>query len=508
MEKQQDKSDLLHSQFKHVRNWPAKKKIGLSLVLCIGLVAIVLVAQLYRDSGYQLLYGSLTSPEMATLSRWLDSRSIDYRADYEGGALYVSANRVHKVRSEIAEQQGRHYLASGHEVVDAKRLAPLEALDESSYDNAVKRELARTIGAFDGVKSAQVHLSFSHRGAAAESTHSATVVLALEAGRKPLPSQLQAIIRLVSGAVADLSPGRVRIISTTGATLLQGSGYVGDDLYGADTLSYQRNVEQMLENRALEVIEMFIGSGPAHVAVAADINFARSETVSERFDPREPVIRKEESSQLISEAEPGSPDTVALSQDTYPGSVSSESKLEYEINKQTSVVKEPAGTIDRLSVTLLLPEQKLIQSGSGNSSIPLAPEEKEQIKAAVSAVLALKPERGDAIYLSSIPMAGNGAETGAIERISGVDFFAYLPLLRTGLLIVGFLLAYLLLVRPIVSILKQEDSIPQDSRSEQDPPPDEEPLIKSEDPVLAVKQEVLSNPSPAAHIVRKWIKET
>jgi flagellar M-ring protein FliF len=508
MEKRQYNSGALRSHIDNVRNWPSKKKISLGLALCIALTAVVLLIHLYRISGYQLLYGGLTSGEVVTLSRWLDSRKIDYKTDHESGNLYVSSGLVHKVRTEMAEQRVWQYPKTGHEIVDPARLAPLEPLGGNAYAISLQRELARTIEAFDSVSSAQVHLRSYHRGTTADSSRDATVVLTIEPGKKLLPTQLQAISRLISGAVADLSPGRIRIVSSTGTVLLRGSGYVGDELYAADTLSYQRNVEQILEQRALEVIQMLIGSGPAHVTVAADINFANSETISERFDPTEPVIKKEESSQRIADANSGGSDTTPPAQDAYSGAVSSDSKLEYEINKTTSKIEKPAGTIERLTVTMLLPEKTLQFSGSDSSYLPLSSEQIEKIKAAVSAVVALKPERGDAIYLSTIPLASNSGAIGASEASSGIDLFAYLPLARISLLAAGFLLTYLFLVRPILSILKQENSHTEDTGREQEPRPEEEPVNKSEDLALSVKEEILSNPAPAAHIVRKWMKET
>lgn len=509
MEKQKHHSEPVESAVGRLFSWPTKKKIGLVLILCIGFAAFALLIHLYRASGYQLLYGSLSSHELATLSRWLDSRNIDYKTDHERGDLFVSSGRVHTVRSEIAEQQLWKYPETGHELVDADRLAPLESLDENTYTTALQRELARTIEAFDQVQSARLHLSSSHRGTATAGTRRATIILTLEPGSKPPPNQLQAMSRLVSGAVADISPGRIRIISSTGTILLRGSGYAGDNLYGADTLSYQRNVEEMLENRALEVIEMLIGNGPVHVAVTADINFANSETISERFDPEDPVVRKEESSQLISDANASSPGPPAAPQDAYSGSVNSESKLEYEINKTISKIEEPAGTIERLTVTMLLPEKKRQYSDSGSSYLPLSSEEIDRIREAVSAVLSLKPERGDAIYLSSMPMVGSsGAESEVSGALSGIDFFAYLPLARIMLFVAGFLLIYVFFVRPILAILRQEDIRQVDSESKQEPLPENEPVQKTEDLFHTVKQEILSDPTPAAHIVRKWIQDT
>ena len=486
---------------------PINKKVSLVLAASVGLVSIVLLVQMYRASGYQLLYGSLEPGEMSTISRWLDNRHISYRKDYGKGDLYVPAERVHEIRTDLAERQYFQYPDEAHELIDTARLAPLGTINENSPTIALQRELARTIRAFDNIRAAQVILGSHRRGASEEQLLNATIVLTPEAGRKPLPAQLQAMSRLVSGAVADLAPERIRIISSHGDVLLRDTGLAGDDLHTIDALSYQRSIEQMLEKRAMGVIEMLIGTGPAHVTVAADINFASSEMIAERFDPDDVVVRKEESSQQITDGSATDPDAQNVYQEAYSGAISSESKLEYEINKTTSKTVQPTGTVNRLTVTLLIPEKRLHQSDSGFSYQPLSEEEIEKIEAAVSAALALKPERGDTIHRSSIPIAESETNTVISTGFSGVDFFTYLPLTRLLLFAALLLLAYLLLIRPILSILSQHETLADEVTDVHEPLAEPEPVMRTEDTILALRQEILSNPSPAAHIVRKWIEE-
>ncbi len=507
MENRQRNSSPPGSYLDIIRNWPVKKKVSLGLVLCVTLIAFVLLIQLYRASDYQLLYGSLKPEEMTAISRWLDSNHIGYRENYETGDLYVPSDRAHTIRAKLAEQDYVQYPHTGHELLDKSGFAPLGAAAENSYTMALQRELARTIGAFDHVRSAQVYLSAYHRGAAADKMQSATIVLSLEPGKRALDEQLQAMNRLVSGAVAGLAPGRIRIINSNGTVLLDNYALSNDHLNASDALAYQRSLEQMLETRALGIIEMLIGSGPAHVTVAADIDFAVSETTEERYDPENPVIRKEESSQQISDGTASEADTQSSYQDAYSGAVSSDSKLEYEINKTTSKTVRPLGAVDRLSVTILIPEKKLQQSEDGVSYLPLSSVEFETIEAAVSTALALKPERGDVLHLSSIPVVDSEIISAASKDFTGIDMLTYLPLFRILLFSILFLLAYILLVRPIISILQQEKKGLDEAESIQEPQPEREPRKENEDLLPNVRADILANPSTAVHVVRKWIKE-
>jgi len=500
-------STLLKSCFDHLRSWPAKKKIFLGLAVFVGLLTVVFIFQSYRDSGYQLLYGSLKPDEMSAISHWLENRHIDYKKEYKDGNIYVPAESAHKTRTELAEQRSIQYPGTGHQLTASDNISPFGPLGSTSSTIALQRELARTISAFDHIRSAQVHLNFRGQQGDAVSLQNATIVLSYEPGRRPVPDQLQAMSRIVSGAFAGLPPDRIRIISSNGKVLLRGGGIVDDRLLTSDSLSYQRSLEQMLEKRAADIIEMILGTGSAHVTVAADLDFGSSEMIEERFDPDQVVIRKEETSQQIKDGNNADPGTLNSYQDAYAGTISSDSKLEYEINKTTSKTSKPTGTVDGLTVTLLVPDQTIRQSDNGSSYAPVSSELTEKIKAAVSAALALKPERGDTIHLIRIPVIDSRTITATAGGFAGVDFFNYLPLARFFLYVILLLLAYLLLMRPILSVLKQQEGLSENSADLQETPLEKEPVTRSEDTIDAVKQQILSNPATAAHIVRKWIKE-
>lgn len=504
MTEQRKKTSPFISYRTLVENWSPRQKISALILALIVLLLSVWFIQLYRLSGYQLLYGGLAPQDMKSVSRWLDDRYIDYRIDLKQGAIHLPADRIHPVRIEMAEQRIPDDREEPYKLIEGSRLGLTGPLSDDGYRIALQGDLARTIAALDFVQSARVHLTSLSGPSAVPGGQLATVLLKLESGRHLRPGQLLAITHLLGGAVPGLDRGRIKIIDSSGNLLNPGSDY-GNNGYVSDALAFQRNVENMLETRARKIVETMTGGGGL-VSVTAEIDFSRSETTAETFDPDETAIRMEESHYQVGGTEDD--DTEGGNGGDFLSAQTSRSKIDYEINKVTSRTISPEGSLDKLSVTLLIPEKRFIDSDGSVSYRAPTDEQLDDLVATVSAALALKPERGDSVHLETIPAPAEIYDNQPQESFAAIDLFTYLPIARTLLVAAGFFLLYLLVIRPLLAILKSyKEEEKQEIADLENKDPQSADIIEA-DLAHVLKDEVLSNPAPAAYILKKWMQET
>ena len=130
------------------------------------------------------------------------------------------------------------------------------------------------------------------------------------------------------------------------------------------------------------------------------------------------------------------------------------------------------------------------------------------IEKMLSGTISFNAERGDQLHLVTVPLGRPADISATVESVPANLLYDYLPAARFGLVLVGFILLYILLIRPLIKTLAsefdkhrpaEEPSLPVTLRAEQEP---------EQEYTALVQEEVLQNPSPAAHIIRKWIQDT
>src|SRR5690606_12594550 len=147
------------------------------------------------------------------------------------------------------------------------------------------------------------------------------------------------------------------------------------------TLGYENRLRTRLEDMLANVV----GTGRARVEVAAELDFNRSTTTSEIFDPESQVVRSTQTreSENLSAGANGQV-TVAnelpgASQNAAAGpseqGTSSEEVVNYEINKTTATAVTEAGALKRLSVAVVVDGSYVTDAGGNTTYTPRSAEE-------------------------------------------------------------------------------------------------------------------------------------
>lgn len=496
-----------------IMNWPVKKKTLFGSVLVVMVLLIFLVLRSIGDDEFQLLYANLHPDDYIALSRWLSLRDIEFKNDPAQHSIYIAAGRVHKTRLDLAEHKLPSALEHVNEVTDNGVPALLDAITGTSPLIALQRELARTIGSLNHIRSARVHLIFPTEDGGSITPPRATVLLSLLPGRPLTSIELQGVFHLLAASVSGLKPENIRIYDSSGKLLSSDIG-VQTTTFGPDsTLAYQAAVERSLEKKTLEVVEAMIGRGQARISVAAHLDFVRNETISERYDPEEPVVKSEHQQrepvdrQLAGVEDEDLSDTGSSTR--HRSSVATSSKVDYEISKTTSKTIHPAGQITQLSVTLLVADQKTIGADGTISFEPRTEEQLEELKSLVASTVPLKPERGDTIFVARLGDHYISDQVIPTEMPALNEIISRIPVGKISLIAVVFLLFYLLLLKPLFDLLHNERSGHAGATAEHGKVTiaESEPTLEQEDLATLLRNEITSDPAAAAHVIRKWIKE-
>jgi flagellar M-ring protein FliF len=232
-----------------------------------------------------------------------------------------------------------------------------------------------------------------------------------------------------------------------------------------DMLEYQTLVEHRLEGRAQALLDKSLGTKNAMVRVSATLDFAKTEKTEETFDPEEPVIRSEQVSDEKSGSEitggvPGVQSNLEGNSNQTAGATPPTSRSQrttnFEISKVVSKTVNPVGTVSKLSVSVLVAD-KIIPAKDKEpaKTEPRTPTELKALETMVASALGLDTGRGDKIEVTSMPFLASAESTDG-EGVAAGMLYQFMPFIRYGLLVLGGVLLYLFMIRPLMKTLSRD----------------------------------------------------
>ena len=509
-----------------IKEWPMPRKLALLAVTLLSVALFAFIIIQARTADYQLLYANMDESDAAAVVDWLKNNQTPYKLTNNGKNIRVPADRVHEVRLQLASAGLPKGNGVGFEIFDRQSFALTDFVQKVNYTRALQGELARTIASLQPVESARVHLALPEKRLFKNQQKPATasVIVTLKPGRRMSEAQIQGIVYLVAASVEGLDTDHVTVIDQNG-TVLTRTGERG--IAGAlspDMLEYQVQVEKALEQRAQALLDTALGAKNAMVRVTAQLDFSRKEKTEETFDPEEPVIRSEQISEEKSGSEitGGVPGVQSNLQGPATGTASAtppssrmQKTTNYEISKVVSKTIDPVGTIQRLSVSVLVADKVVPATKKEPEKIvPRSKKELETLKKMVISALGLDTKRGDTIEITSMPFTEPATAEGS-EATGESTIYQLMPLIRYGLLFVCGLLVYFLMVRPLIKTLRDDvtqhfKTVEELEREQIQAREDEEKKeleAMMRDPLMRVREAIQTNPVFAAHILKNWIHE-
>ena len=399
----------------------AAQPVARQLSLLVGFAASIALAvglvNWASSPSYQSVYGPMSPADNAEAIALLQSNGIQYRMEQGTGLLEVPYDDVFQARMVLASEGfPKDGSGIGFESLYLQQEMGLSSfMEEARYHRAVEAELVRTITALDSVTAARVHLAISRQTAFLRRGNepSASVMLNLRGGGRLNDRQLSGIIHLVAASIPNLDASRVSVVDSAGK-LLSSQGQDSDFGYTAEQFRLAEQFENSLNDRIVGILEPILGVGAVKAQVTADMDFTRTESTNEIFDPNV-ALRSEQTSEDISNNKlaagpPGGlvpnppqpapqPNADQQVADNGPERESGQETRNYEVNKTIQYVRSVPGAVDKLSVAVVL-DYRIDENGE---SVPLDPALLDQVNALVREAVGFDDARGDTVQVINSP---------------------------------------------------------------------------------------------------------
>jgi flagellar M-ring protein FliF len=421
----------------------------------VTVAAVIFFVRMFASTDFKPLMTGLEPEEAQAIVQQLMAKKIEAKVSVDGREVDVDASKLDAARMEVASSGGTHSGRMGFEIFDKATWGQTEFDEKVNYQRALEGELERTIATLKGVKSARVHLVMAHDSVFLDNEKAAKASVTLRFKRGSLNAeQLEAIARLVSGAVENLSPADVAIIDADS----------NQPLNGHNGMEQAHELEDQLTKRLMTTLGAAVGVENIRAAVNVEYETASSEESRDIYDPAvSALLTTQKSSQRAAGAGdaggvagtsgnlPGDP---AQSSNGDGGSQSSISESStYGVNKTERHTVSPAGAVRRITAAVLVndaPEKKLVDGKMVTRSARRSPEQMTELQGLATAVLGLNTQRGDSVKVENMTFAGaedDAASPTIVERVRrGASDFA--EAIRYAGLVVVFLLVWALIYKP------------------------------------------------------------
>ncbi|MBM6551242.1 flagellar basal-body MS-ring/collar protein FliF [Marinomonas ostreistagni] len=528
------------------------------LALMVGLaasIAIALAAVLWSSGpDYKPVLSSITDYNADQIVEILNVNNIPFKLDDNTGALLVESEYYHQARLKLAGSGIVSDNIVGLEIMDQEQsLGTSQFVETTRYRRGLEGELSRTITSLQSVKSARVHLAIPKESVFVRDTRkpSASVFLELYPGRRLDRSQVDAIVNLVASSISQLSDQDVTVVDQRG-TLLTEKDIDSELSVAGKQFEYTRRVEDVLLRRVNNILSPVVGNGRFKAEVSADIDFTAVEQTDEQYNPDLLALRseqtfREESASNANQGVPGAltnqpPGAVTIPEAAdenganigAPGSGQNgtgrsreETTRNFELDRSISYTRRQQGTVRRLSVAVVVDDIVSIdQETSGIVRTPWSDEELSRLTLLVRDAVGYDPSRGDSVSVINSPFATPEPP----EEPEETPFYKqswFLDLLQPTLVGMFVLLLLMMVVRPILKTLSEQNKIAvaEDTEAaifadETDEISDDQvSLVSAEDVSVpgspekverqlnAIRGLIAEEPERVAQVIKQWVME-
>jgi flagellar M-ring protein FliF len=432
------------------------------LVLAIALTAAVMMYLWHDQSSYKPVFGAHEKVAASDMMGVLDAEHIPYRIHPDSGQVMVPSGELGKVRMLLAAKGVTAQLPAGLELMDRNDpLGVSQFVQDVRFRRGLEGELAQSILTMDAIASARVHLAIAKSSsfvAGDGEKSSASVVVAVKPGRSLSNEQIAAIVNMVAGSVATLTPARVALVDQAG-NYLSSRVDLSEGFDGASQGDAAANrVRDEVRANVNELLGPVLGANNYKVSVTADIDNDKVEETQEKYgtDPKvtSEAMREELEKNRIAMGVPGTlsnrppvPADPAAAGTAKPDDDASAKKnattRQYAYDRAITQIKRARGRLRKLSVAVILNNARAASPKTGWSPVELA-----AIDKVLRSGLGIDTTRGDMLTVSSLNFpAPPVAEPWWQERDNVADMTGW------GVWALAALLGYFLLARPLLRVV-------------------------------------------------------
>ncbi|NYT86235.1 flagellar basal-body MS-ring/collar protein FliF [Pollutimonas harenae] len=525
-----------------------------------AVVTLVVVLLMWaRTPDYGVLFSNLEDRDGGAIVAALTQQNIPYQLSNTGNAILVPRDKVHEVRLLLAQQGLPRGGETGFELLDQTRFGASQFTEQINYQRALEGELVSSIQSMHAVQSARVHLAIPRESLFVRDRQppTASVLLTLYPGRSLSDAQVAAITWLVSSSVPHLSADKVSVVDQNGRLLTNLSGEAGADGTRRNLIN---DIEQRTVQRILTLLTPLVGPGNVRAQVSADVDFAQREQTSEVYRPNqkpgEAAVRSEQTSSSIqhnvlppegipgaltnqpplnavapivtppaaeanqnaADQEPATPDAAANPADNVlagannlqqgTGNSRSDATINYEVDRTISHVKDPVGSLRRLSVAVVVNYRDV-----DGKATPLPEDELAKLNELVRQAMGYSASRGDTLSVVNSRFSDDTPTAPPVWQ-NPIYLEYAMQLLQYVLIGVALLLIWRLIVKPLLASKEADKEQRQALVDEEDKHREAvaaaerraSEMTRYEDNLATARAMAEKDPRAVAMVLRSWME--
>lgn len=456
------------------------QKVSVAAALAAVFISVAVIVFWANRPVYKTLFAGMVQEDAAMVVEKLKELQIPYKLEDNGAKVTIPNEFVYETRLELAKEGIPRGGGAGLELFDKSNFGMTEFMQNINFQRALQGELSRTISSLKEIQEARVHLTIPKERLFIQDEESskAAVVLRLRGGASLTREEVRSIASLVSGSVKGLTPENVQIVDTQGRLLSEFLDEESAPLMMTQTqLEYAKKVERDLESKVNQILSTTFGKGNAVARVTAEIDFNKRELTREEYDDT-PILRSQQSMEINSTNRPDGPTGIPgvqsnLAEPDITGEGNnqeynkSEETQNFEIGKTVTVEQKAFGTVDRITVAVVVDDRKVRQpaeDGEGETLVntPRTEDEMRSIRNLVAMAVGYNEARGDQIEVSNISFdtTARDQEFSNLKREKTMELVGMVSkYLLAGLIVIIF---YFLVIRRILKRLDKPVTVHED----------------------------------------------
>lgn len=385
--------------------------IGSALIVVI---AAAVVSMMVTGSSYAPLFTNVPQDQMPQIVDQLQKKNIPFKISEDGGSILISKDLLHATQMTLmTEMAGTNLGHVGLELFDKQDFGMTSYAQKINFQRALQGELMRSINTLTAVKQSKVILAMPAKKTFLEESGqpTASVVVELHAGKTLTPEQVKGITFLVSSSVENLLPEKVTVVDSRGKVLSRQSN--ADSAASGDLLELKRKSEEGFEERIEDILSKVVGMGKVIAKVDATLNPKHTVTTEEEVNPDGTALKNAQTEEELLDGARTNPTGVPGARSNLPGAedngqvgfkqnVRKEFKTQqYEVPKTVRNIRESAGTVERLTVAVLV-DGTFVKEGESEKWQARNAEEMKKLEQLVKSAIGFSAQRGDSVTIENI----------------------------------------------------------------------------------------------------------
>ncbi|MBN2241186.1 MAG: flagellar M-ring protein FliF [Acidobacteria bacterium] len=449
------------------------QRITIFLFGFLGMALIGSLVFFMNRVDYETLYWDLSPEDAYAVKEKLQEEKKNFIVEETGSGITIkvagSKSENALLRMDIAASGLAGSGRVGFDIFDKSQFGMTDFTEQINHQRALEGELSRTISSLSEVLQAKVHIVLPNESVFEEKTEEAkaSVLVTLRRNSGLSKSSVAGITGLVAGAVPGLRSRNVSIVDNDGNLLTHAVESTEAERTEMES-GYREQLEKQLESKVVGMLEPLVGKEKVRVTASLDMDFNHTEQMEETYNPNTPAVLSRQRTEERSGPDNGTdasgvpgtqsnlaPTEMQQSAGSILERIRQSESTNYEVSKTIRHTVQPKGSINRISVAVLLDHRRIHErTEEGGIKTMLEPIPKKDLDAYREIVLAAVgyvEDRGDVVTIENVPFF---TETMPEEPSSEGSFYnkwrEYLiPGMKYLAFLILFLLAYLIFLRPI-----------------------------------------------------------